>query len=68
MIRTKKIEKKSQMIQRDLLPFVQFKKREKHPWRSVNFSKAETCNFTKINAPPRVFFTFFKLDKRYQIY
>ena len=24
---------------RDLIPFVQFKKREKHPWRSVNFSK-----------------------------
>ena len=24
---------------RDLLPFVQFKKREKHPWRSVTFSK-----------------------------
>ena len=24
---------------RDLLPFVQFKKREKHPWRNVNFSK-----------------------------
>ena len=24
----------------DLVPFVQFKKREKHPWRSVNFSKA----------------------------
>ena len=24
---------------RDLVPFVQFKKREKHPWRSVNFSK-----------------------------
>ena len=24
---------------RDLLPFVQFKTREKHPWRSVNFSK-----------------------------
>ena len=24
---------------RDWLPFVQFKKREKHPWRSVNFSK-----------------------------
>ena len=24
---------------RDLLLFVQFKKREKHPWRSVNFSK-----------------------------
>ena len=25
---------------RDLVPFVQIKKREKHPWRSVNFSKA----------------------------
>ena len=24
---------------RDLVPFVQFTKREKHPWRSVNFSK-----------------------------
>ena len=22
---------------RDLVPFAQFKKREKHPWRSVNF-------------------------------
>ena len=24
---------------RDLVLFVQFKKRKKHPWRSVNFSK-----------------------------
>ena len=24
---------------RDLVPFVQFQKREKHPWRSVTFSK-----------------------------
>ena len=24
---------------RDMVVFVQFKKREKHPWRSVNFSK-----------------------------
>ena len=24
---------------RDLVPFLQFKKREKHPWRSVDFSK-----------------------------
>ena len=24
---------------RDLVPFVQFKRREKNPWRSVNFSK-----------------------------
>ena len=26
-------------VLRDLLPFVQFEKREKHPWRSVTFSK-----------------------------
>ena len=25
---------------RDLVPFAQFKKREKHPWGSFNFSKA----------------------------
>ena len=24
---------------RNLVPFVQFKKRERHPWRSVTFSK-----------------------------
>ena len=24
---------------RDLVPFVQFKEREKHPWRGVTFSK-----------------------------
>ena len=24
---------------RNLVPFVQFKKRQKHPWRSVNFDK-----------------------------
>ena len=24
---------------RDLVPYTQFKKREKHPWKSVNFSK-----------------------------
>ena len=45
---------------RDLVPFVQFKKREKHPWRNVNLS-------TKSNAPPWMFFTFFKLYKWYQI-
>ena len=28
---------------------------------------AEACNFTKINSPPWVFFTFFKLYKCYQI-
>ena len=26
-------------VLRDLVPFVQFKKCEKHPWRSVTFSK-----------------------------
>ena len=50
---------------RDLVPFVPFKKREKHQWRSVNFSKV--AGFTKINTPPWVFFTFFKLYKWYQI-
>ena len=43
----------------DLVPFVQFKKREKHPWRSITF--------TKSNASPWVLFTFFKLYKWYQI-
>ena len=54
---------------RDLVPFVQFEKREKHPRRSVNFSKvsASACNVTKINTLPWVFFTFFKLHKSYQI-
>ena len=28
---------------RDLVAFVQFKKREQHPWRSVNFSKVAGC-------------------------
>ena len=58
---------------RDLVPFMQFKKHEKHQWRSVTFSKVtnyrlSACNFTKINTPPRVFFSFFfKLYKWYQI-
>ena len=30
---------------RDLAPFIQFKKREKHPWRRVTFSKV--AGFTK---------------------
>ena len=37
---------------RDLVPFAQFKKREKHPWRSVTFRKVAA---------------FFKLYERYQI-
>ena len=43
----------------DLVPFVQFKKRRR--------LKAEACNFTKINTPPWVFFTFFKLYQCYQM-
>ena len=39
---------------RDLVRFAQFKKPEKHPWRTVN---------TKSNTPPWVFFTFLKLHK-----
>ena len=34
---------------RDLVPFVQFKKREKHPCRSVNFSKV-TNGIKSLNA------------------
>ena len=36
-----------------LVAFAQFKKREKHPWKTVTFS----------NTPLWVFFTFFKLYK-----
>ena len=30
-------------------------------------SQASACNFTKLNTPPWVLFTFFKLYKQYQI-
>ena len=34
----------------DLLPFVQFNKREKHPWRCVTFSKiAPITDFEQVN-------------------
>ena len=46
---------------RDQKPFVQHKKREKHPWKIV------ACNFTKSNFPPWVFFTFFILCKWFLI-
>ena len=49
---------------RDLAPFVQFEKREKHPWRSVTFNKVTG---SKDNNPPWAFFTFFELYKWYQI-
>ena len=37
----------------DLAPFVQFKKREKHPWMTVALVKLqnEACNFTISNTP-----------------
>ena len=41
---------------RDLLPFVQFEKREKHPRRNVSLSKV--AGLTKSSSPPWVFFTF----------
>ena len=52
----------------DLVPFVIFKNREKHPWRIVAFSKVETlaCTFTKSNTPP-LFFTVFRLYEWDQI-
>ena len=44
---------------RDLVPFVQFKKREMHPWMSFTFSKVTGFyNFTQTNTPPWVFYTF----------
>ena len=30
---------------RDLLPYVQFKKREKHPWSSVTFTLFLNCTY-----------------------
>ena len=50
----------------DLLPFVQFKKRDKHPLVKLQAS-ASAWNFTKSNTPPWVFITFLKLYKWYQI-
>ena len=38
---------------RDFRPFLQYKKREKHPWRSVTF---------KSNTPLWVFYMFFELN------
>ena len=54
---------------RDLVPFVQFKKHEKHLGGVLRLVKlqAEVCNFTKSDTPPWVFFMFFKLCKWYQI-
>ena len=37
---------------RDLVPFVQFKKREKRLWRSVTDKVAGFNNFSESNSPP----------------
>ena len=47
---------------RDLALFLQFRKNEKHLWRSVTFSKV-----TKIITSPWVFLNFLKLYKWYKI-
>ena len=39
-------------VWRNLVSIVQFKKHEKHSWRSVTFNKVKACNFTKSNTPP----------------
>ena len=54
---------------RDLVPFVKFKKREKHPGRNDTLEKlqAEAYNFIRSITSPWEFFTFFKLYKWYQI-
>ena len=44
---------------RDLVPFVHFNKREKHPWKSVTFSKVALLH--------RYFSRFLKLHKWYKI-
>ena len=40
----------------NLVPFAQFKKREKHPWRSITCSRVTG---KKSNTPPYVFFQVF---------
>ena len=45
-------------VLRDLVSFVQFKKREEHQWRSVTF----TCNFTKRNTPSWMFSRFYIVE------
>ena len=45
-----------------LLPFAQFKNREKHPWKSLTLVKLQA----KSKTIPLVFFIFFKLYKWYQ--
>ena len=55
---------------RDLIPFVQFKKREKHRWRSVTLTKIagqKLATLLKAKLLHECFSCFFKLYKWYQI-
>ena len=55
---------------RALVPFVQLKKREKHPWRSVTFSKVagyKPANLLKATLLDGCFSRFFQLFIWYQI-
>ena len=53
----------------DLVPFVQFKKREKHPWRSATFSKVfrlKAFIFTKNNRAKhhiRICYQYVRIEK-----
>ena len=42
----------------DFIPFVQFKKYEKHPWRNVTFSKPATLLKVKLHSSMGVFYVF----------
>ena len=50
---------------RDLVTFVQFKKRENTHGGVLRLVvlQAEACDFTKSNTPPWFFFTFSKMNK-----
>ena len=48
---------------RDLVAFAQFKKRAKHPWRSVNFSKDRTCKAVNVMDGINFYDNFFRLTK-----
>ena len=52
---------------RNLVPYVQFKKREKQPRRCVTFSSTKVTKSNKSNTLPWVFSTFLILHKWYQI-
>ena len=36
------------LVLRDLIPFIQFKKHEKYPWRGVTFSKLQASSLLKV--------------------